>query len=254
MTKKSRRRRKTKSQNSAGDSSCCSSQELSPDEHQPPFHSKYLEASPSSQETYCSEIERIVDGTHSKTKFFESNYPNSQDSVYPNSQEFSQTSSLIASADLMGKICSNGTAIHVQQTSSMSSQCSTEPIDATKLTDSSDAIGRPVVAGCSSDDSKTKSRKRKASYKATIQSDSDDTDLDVTTTTTKHRKLEDPSDDKSYGMCGICLTQPKNAAFLHNRFIHIYACYRCSVKIWNKRKRCPICNLQVKTVLKFSVY
>lgn len=78
---------------SAGDSSCCSSQELSPAEQQSTkshSKSKYLDACASSQETYCSEIERIVDAKpKTNLTIFESNYPNSQESLFPASSQFS---------------------------------------------------------------------------------------------------------------------------------------------------------------------
>lgn len=66
--------------------------------------------------------------------------------------------------------------------------------------------------------------------------------------------IELGSEDSTYGSCMMCLTQPKNGVFVHNRFLHLCCCYRCAVKVWNKRKRCPICNCKVKNVMKLFVH
>lgn len=58
----------------------------------------------------------------------------------------------------------------------------------------------------------------------------------------------------TYGSCMMCLTEPKNGVFVHSRFLHMCCCYRCAVKVWNKRKRCPICNCKVNNVLKLFVH
>lgn len=60
--------------------------------------------------------------------------------------------------------------------------------------------------------------------------------------------------ENSYGLCMMCLTQPKNGVFVHSRFLHLCCCYRCAVKVWNKQKRCPICNCKVKNVMKLFVH
>lgn len=60
--------------------------------------------------------------------------------------------------------------------------------------------------------------------------------------------------DSTYGSCMMCLTAPKNGVFVHNSFLHLCCCYRCAVKVWNKRKRCPICNCKVKNVMKLFVH
>lgn len=58
----------------------------------------------------------------------------------------------------------------------------------------------------------------------------------------------------AYGPCMICLSQPKDGVFVHSRFLHLCCCYRCAVKIWNKKKRCPICNCKVNNVQKIFVH
>lgn len=60
--------------------------------------------------------------------------------------------------------------------------------------------------------------------------------------------------DSSYGLCMMCLSQPKNGVFVHSRFLHLCCCYRCAVKVWNKQKRCPICNCKIKNVMKLFVH
>lgn len=105
---------------------------------------------------------------------------------------------------------------------------------------------------------KKKPKKRKLSMAAMV-SDSDDDDL-IVGTPKKVKKATPPvmehvtDTDSLYGMCIICLTQPKDAAFVHNRLVHVSCCYQCASKVWNKRKRCPVCNSQAKNVLKIYVH
>lgn len=270
-----RRHSKThRAHNSAGDSSC-SSQEMSPDEQQPAtYHpSKYMNGCPGSQSTFGSDNERMVDSPPTKKSnlnILEARYSNSincvssQDSGF-NSQEFPTT--ITTSMAVMQhapcidadevRLRSVGNAVQVAATSSNASQASTLSTysqDTLKMTeDESPALLSPSPSGLTG--KQRKKRKRKATFSEVVSSDDDDNDSDhYDGPMEKQLKTLDQLGNSSYGMCGICLSQPKDAAFLHNRFIHIYACYRCSVKVWNKRKKCPICNSQVKTVLKFSVY
>ncbi|XP_063238079.1 uncharacterized protein LOC134539744 isoform X2 [Bacillus rossius redtenbacheri] len=52
--------------------------------------------------------------------------------------------------------------------------------------------------------------------------------------------------------CIICCSQPKNATFVHlrGRIVHTAACYACALRIWKTKKRCPVCNLKIKTIYK----
>lgn len=59
---------------------------------------------------------------------------------------------------------------------------------------------------------------------------------------------------ENLGRCIMCLEEPKNGVFVHSRFLHLCCCYKCAVKVWNKHKRCPICNSKVKNVLKLFVH
>lgn len=61
-------------------------------------------------------------------------------------------------------------------------------------------------------------------------------------------------DYPNYGSCMTCLVEPKNGVFVHSRFLHLCCCYKCAVKIWNKNKKCPICNCAVKNVMKLFVH
>lgn len=273
---------------SAGDSSCCSSQELSPDEQQSPTtHSKsnYLDACASSQETYCSEIERIVD-TKTKTNLtiFESNYPNSQESIFPTSSssqlstqlstESSTQSTSIASSSLDLNLLAN-IARPIEISSSLSSgdfAPSLSPMvshvrEYTLKDFTSDMHGNGsthAIANASAAAKTKKPKKRKLNMVNMLSNSDDDCDLIVTTpkkakmmttSTTPTTVSETVSDtDSLYGMCIICLTQPKDAAFVHNRLLHVSCCYQCASKVWNKRKRCPVCNSQAKNVLKIFVH
>lgn len=299
------RRKNAAQHHSAGDSSCCSSQEMSPDEQQLTYqrsnsscNKKYMKVSSSNSPTYCSKIDHCVDNQiPKKLSILESNYPNSQDSGYINSQEYSSqtstfsgtsrtavmgvraipasTSSLSLSSSSMDtdrrnllaidnddndnhRLDNVGHAVQVAPTSSLLSQASTlssiDSQDALKLNDSDG------IDSNSSDKRLNNSRKRKTNAYDVNElccNDSDASDADdepirkqLKTTTTAF----DHCDGSPYGMCSICLTKPKNAAFVHNRIIHIYACYSCSVKVWNKRKRCPICNSQVRMVSNVFVH
>lgn len=60
-------------------------------------------------------------------------------------------------------------------------------------------------------------------------------------------------DNNQSDMCIACLVEPKSGAFVHGRIAHICCCYKCSVKVWMKTKRCPICNCKVSNVLKAFV-
>lgn len=56
------------------------------------------------------------------------------------------------------------------------------------------------------------------------------------------------------GLCNICLVNPKNGAFLHCRWVHIYSCYQCSLKVWfSSRPLCPLCNGKIRQVTKVAI-
>uniref|UniRef100_A0A1B6FWY4 RING-type domain-containing protein n=1 Tax=Cuerna arida TaxID=1464854 RepID=A0A1B6FWY4_9HEMI len=55
------------------------------------------------------------------------------------------------------------------------------------------------------------------------------------------------------GLCNICFKNPKNGAFLHCRWVHIYSCYECSLKVWCTNKCCPLCKSKIRQVLKVAV-
>lgn len=259
-------RRRTTSQkqtHSAGESSCCSSQELSPDEQQ--STATYLMAAcASSQETYCSDIEQIVNlnPKQSNLGLFEHNYPNSQENIYTNSESASQASiyqngcSIIKHDSSASTVsgCS-GFSQSSTQYETNGNQSSTEIVVKSCSSSSIDEAIKPTSTtsiNCSSNISTgttRKFKKRKMDFSDEISdSDVDDEELMAK----KFRAMDDA--DSSNGMCMICLSEPKNGAFVHNRFLHVCCCYRCTVKVWNKRKRCPICNSQVKTVLKMFVH
>lgn len=65
---------------------------------------------------------------------------------------------------------------------------------------------------------------------------------------------EQKEEDRLNNLCIICLNEPKDSAFVHSLALHICCCYKCAIKVWNKKKRCPICNCKVKNVLKCYVH
>lgn len=56
------------------------------------------------------------------------------------------------------------------------------------------------------------------------------------------------------GVCRFCMVSPKNGVFVHNNCLHLCCCYKCAVKVWKKRKSCPICNCKIKNVTKLFVH
>jgi len=144
-----------------------------------------------------------------------------------------------------------------------SSQSSTEcdanenqpaPVTSVKSCDSySDGLSEPMTSTIGQDASSVTCTKKPKKRKINFADEMSDSDIDDDELMAKKfRAMEEA--DPSNGMCMICLSEPKNGAFVHNRFLHVCCCYRCTVKVWNKRKRCPICNSQVKTVLKMFVH
>lgn len=270
-TRKHRRRTTSQPQkHSAGESSCCSSQELSPDEQQSTLPTTYMACASSSQETYCSDqSESIVNvNKQSNSNLFEHNYPNSQESVYPNSEpsitHASVLDNVFDSSRTLSKL--DSLASTVSSFSVGSSQSSTE-CDSTgrmqhvvpdlkscgsfngSICDKDESTIEQMDSNGSNAGTKKKSKKRKFDFTDEIS----DCDIDDDELMAKKFRTVDETDSTN-GMCMICLSEPKNGAFVHNRFLHVCCCYRCTVKVWNKRKRCPICNSQVKTVLKMFVH
>jgi Zinc finger, C3HC4 type (RING finger) len=56
------------------------------------------------------------------------------------------------------------------------------------------------------------------------------------------------------GMCMVCLSNPKDGAFVHKKKVHLCCCYKCANQIWRQRKTCPICNGKVTTVAKLFAH
>ncbi|CAH1390356.1 unnamed protein product [Nezara viridula] len=49
-------------------------------------------------------------------------------------------------------------------------------------------------------------------------------------------------------LCGTCLVRSKDGGYVHNNIVHVYSCYKCSVRTVKQIGRCPICNLRVRQV------
>jgi hypothetical protein len=60
--------------------------------------------------------------------------------------------------------------------------------------------------------------------------------------------------DSNLGLCRFCMVSPKNGVFVHNNCLHLCCCYKCALKVWKKRKSCPICNGKIKNVTKLFVH
>lgn len=64
----------------------------------------------------------------------------------------------------------------------------------------------------------------------------------------------DDVNDSNLGLCRFCMVNPKNGVFVHNNCLHLCCCYKCAIKVWKKRKSCPICNCKIKNVTKLFVH
>ncbi len=60
--------------------------------------------------------------------------------------------------------------------------------------------------------------------------------------------------ESNLGLCRFCFANPKNGVFVHGNSLHLCCCYKCAVKVWKKRKSCPICNCKIKNVTKLFVH
>lgn len=56
------------------------------------------------------------------------------------------------------------------------------------------------------------------------------------------------------GICNFCMSNKKDGVFVHSNSLHLCCCYKCAVKVWKKRKCCPICNQKIKNVSKLFVH
>lgn len=254
----------------------------------------YLDACASSQETYCSEIERSVDAKIKiNPTIFESNYPSSQESIFPSSSQMSSqrstqisTESSTQSSSMCGQLSAQSSASSnadflanmarpIEISSSLSSG-DFAPILSPMVSHTQDFTLKSLAnefngtnATVATKQKKPKKRKRSLPQ---MVSDTDDDDL-IKNSPKKAKKMppmmpmtptrppppprpmDGTNDTESlYGNCIICLTRPKDAAFVHNRVVHVSCCYKCASKVWNKRKRCPVCNSQANNVLKIFVH
>ena len=54
-----------------------------------------------------------------------------------------------------------------------------------------------------------------------------------------------------YGeMCVVCLTQPRNASFVHGETGHQVCCLSCADKWRATKKKCPVCREKIQMVIK----
>lgn len=171
-------------------------------------------ASASSQETFCSEYEEIV---ASKNRG-----PLHADTMQESKSFESNVSSTITS-----------------QSSSLS-QASTSSSSTSGIRSSSSCSGPNLFKNVENVPAARVSKRR-------AYSDTDEPK-------SQSPILKDIFSLDPYGPCIVCLSHPKDGVFVHKRFLHLCCCYRCAVKIWNKKKRCPICNCKVNNVQKIFVH
>lgn len=78
--------------------------------------------------------------------------------------------------------------------------------------------------------------------------------LALTGSQTYSDSVIDDVNDSILGTCRFCMINPKNGVFVHSNCLHLCCCYKCAVKVWKKRKSCPICNCKIKNVTKLFVH
>lgn len=239
----------------SGCSSYCSSLELSPD------------TMGSSQETYCSDIEGTLKRSDSGLPNGTSVFRMTQDTLSMTSSVghlLSQCSSTLSQASTSSSIA---TTASIRSFSSCSERlpdsCDInleEMKSRTLASVKSNTLKRSnpfsdnenATQSCRISDDVSPSLCKKSK---TFSNDDDDILSPDLLPTINDKGVDNLSgENSSYGSCMMCLTQPKNGVFVHSRFLHLCCCYRCAVKVWNKRKRCPICNCKVKNVMKLFVH
>lgn len=229
----------------SGFSSCGSSQGLSPDLPQS-ILSQTLDL-PNSQDTYCSELEMPAMSSQnsdlSDANMFGSCSAADSESMRntADTQVFSQDSaigSMIETNCEPGKLVT-GQGSNLSEISSMSVASGLHTISSCSEHLESDSV---IKLGDIASLASCRRRRRSDADASPPQSPK--------TTPTKKAK----SDNNAYGSCMMCLTGPKNGVFVHSKVLHLCCCYPCAVKIWNKRKQCPVCNGKVKNVMKLFVH
>lgn len=225
----------------SGHGSCSSSLELSPD------------MPTCSQETFCSDIEDCIGAENTDTQ--------TTSAVQPSYSECSTLSQASSYASI-------GITADIRSLSSCSERLpdsfdiNVAEVQSRQATVKAKRRPYSEVDGSNSDIETSKPlRKIKSIENSNLISN----DNKVTLGVLAMASLSSPSalgghsiglggNDSTYGSCMMCLTEPKNGVFVHNRFLHLCCCYRCALKVWNKRKRCPICNCKVKNVMKLFVH
>lgn len=98
-------------------------------------------------------------------------------------------------------------------------------------------------SGCESDTEISPKRSKPDMVQPLVKAASEPVDID--------KKMAAKETDSN--LCIVCCVEPKSGVFAHGKIAHICCCYKCAVKVWNKAKRCPICNCKVSNVLRAVV-
>lgn len=227
----------------------------------------------------------------SNSNLYDGNYPSSPESVYPNSTMTSCNSSFTLGTDsgILTKADSGASTVSAFTISSLSqssqesnsqgslvmsnSSISSVLCDSSVTTTTTSAIdtmtnASPSVAPIKRTASHTVTSTQMLTKRKFDSSDGnnnganevngDDGDAESMAKRAKY-SMDDETEEQPDGLtangkCIMCLARSKNGAFVHNHLLHVCCCYKCAVKIWNKKKRCPICNMPVKTILKIFVH
>lgn len=62
------------------------------------------------------------------------------------------------------------------------------------------------------------------------------------------------STETHLGVCNFCMSNKKDGVFVHSNSLHLCCCYKCAVKVWKRRKCCPICKQKIKNVTKLFAH
>ncbi|XP_022919646.1 E3 ubiquitin-protein ligase Mdm2-like isoform X2 [Onthophagus taurus] len=68
----------------------------------------------------------------------------------------------------------------------------------------------------------------------------------------KSSKIQKQNDEASTEkeLCTVCMQSPRNGAVIHGNTAHVCCCYKCAIKCWKLHKKCPVCNRNIKSVVK----
>ncbi|XP_014256552.1 protein Mdm4-like [Cimex lectularius] len=80
--------------------------------------------------------------------------------------------------------------------------------------------------------------------------DSADSGIALSQSQSFHNDTDEMKIDPTGELCQICLVRRKDGGFCHGNIIHVYSCYKCSVRAYKQSGRCPVCNIRTRQIFK----